>query len=250
MKNFSFKDFGSYSLLLIIACNILLYSAALDTANGDYYIAFEIMRSMTLQSWLSGNIATLSLAAIATLLPLTYIILHTKIKNRKDPKEIHSDKYIIKLFIFTSLLLLIFSLFLEYILGFHGILGVALTISFISVTVPTALHEFSKHNNHVDRIIKFSTYSIAATLFITCIALLKNSAIVGESCLLKVSNGVTIKVATVVPIDYSKDSLKAIYLEHHIDSEKNEQAAFIAVRPVDETYSIYPRACSSISLNK
>lgn len=97
MKAINLKELGSYSLLFVIASNILIYSSALKIAQGDYYIAFEIMRNMNIQSWLTGNIATLTLLISVIILPLTYYSIHIKAqqnptfkKNEKGEIYFHS----------------------------------------------------------------------------------------------------------------------------------------------------------------
>lgn len=249
MKAVNLKELGSYSLLFVIASNILLYSSALKTAQGDYYIAFEIMRNMNIQSWLTGNIATLTLLISVIILPLTYYSIHIKAQQTPASKKMKKGKYIFILFILTFALLFIFSLLIEYVLGFRGILAILVQVSLLSAIIPGVLHSIFIGSKKINKILEISSSFMSIILFIGCAAVFKDSAIIGQSCLLQIRNGATEKIATIVPIDYSKDSLKAIFLEYYQESEINKkQASYISVIPVDETFSIYPKTCDSIDL--
>lgn len=246
----NFKEIGSYSLILVIASNILLYSSALKSAHGDYYIAYEIMKSMSLQSWLVGNIATLSILFLVTSLPLFYYDRHKRIKHLQEQGNPRKIQYTRDIITHVTIPLTMLSLFIEFFLGFHGTLSILLrAILLLSITF-WGIHRHFNDTFASDAPLKIASYIWMGIFLIASVYTLRDSAIIGQSCLLQVNNDKTEKIATIVPIEYSQESLKAIYLEHHLNSaDINRQATYLAVRPIDETFSIYPRSCDSVQLN-
>lgn len=250
MKITNFKEIGNYSLILVIASNILLYSSALKSAHGDYYIAYEIMKSMSLQSWLVGNIATLSILFLVTSLPLFYYDRYKRIKHLQEQGNPRKIQYTRDIITHVTIPLAAFSLFIEFFLGFHGTLSILLSAICLLTITFCGIHSRFNDTPTSDKPLKIASYIWMTIFLLASVYILRDSAIIGRSCLLQVNNDKTEKIATIVPIEYSQESLKAIYLEHHLDSAgTHKQAAYLAIRPIDETFSMYPRSCDSVKLN-
>ncbi|WP_237237586.1 hypothetical protein, partial [Rothia nasimurium] len=145
----------------------------------------------------------------------------------------------------ASFFILSTSAYINYILGFKGFIVPGIFISFFYLVISfiiliagiTLKEELQKYTKSIGKI--FPVLASVSLAFLSPV-IISDSAILGQSCLIQTLNGVSEPIADIIPLDFSKDSLKAIYLN---------TPGYIKHSTIDESFSIYPNSCNSITFS-
>lgn len=238
--------------LLAIIANIIIFSSALKLTGGDYYLASEAIKSIDLNSWWISNLSTIVLAIFFCASPLFYYpsqgISSRAIFYFKETfsiTKIPPYTETITAQVLASFFILSTSAYINYILGFKSFIVPGLITSFayliISLIIIFAgIPSKGELQQYTKSISKKLPVIVSIILTFLSPVIVSDSAILGQSCLIQTSDEGSKPIADIIPLDFSKDSLKAIYLN---------DPGYIKHSTIDESFSIYPNSCDSIDFS-
>lgn len=228
---------------IAITTNILIFSSALKLADGDYYLAGEIIKNINPKTWWISNLSTVILVIFFCISPLFHYLSQALAIKMLKTSDAGWRGLLLTHFI-TAVAVLLTAYYVDGVLGFKSFLPYGYLICFSYILLSLIFGYASLKNSEKDGLskepLKIFPVIFSLSVFILSPTFISDSTISGQSCLVKQEKHKGEPIATIIPIEMSKDSLKAIYLE---------KPGYIKYTQIDESYLIYPYSCDKLNFS-